>query len=109
MELEEAATGKTAAVRNPSADAVYEVVLVESGEGSWAVMCPALLGCFSQGFSEAEALENIKEAIAGWLEGAAIDAERRKRKWLYEYRKAGYPAKTATVSVARASIDAAIH
>ena len=108
MEGEEAATGKTAAVQAPETGITYDVVLVESGEG-WAVMCPALLGCVSQGDSEADALENIREAITLWLKGAAIDAERRKQKWLDEYRSAGYPAKTATVSVARAKVDAAIH
>ncbi|MDD3581971.1 MAG: type II toxin-antitoxin system HicB family antitoxin [Desulfobacca sp.] len=32
------------------------------------VSCPALPGCHSQGDSEAEALENIKDAIWGCLE-----------------------------------------
>ena len=86
----------------------YEVVLVESGEG-WAVMCPALLGCLSQGQSEAEALENIQEAIVGWLEFEAIDVERRKQKWVDEYREAGFPVKTATVSVGGVKSDAPVH
>jgi predicted RNase H-like HicB family nuclease len=30
--------------------------------------CPAIPGCVSQGRTEAEALENIREAIAGCLE-----------------------------------------
>lgn len=30
--------------------------------------CPAIPGCVSQGKTEAEALENIREAIAGCLE-----------------------------------------
>jgi len=29
--------------------------------------CPALPGCISQGRDEREAIENIKEAITGWL------------------------------------------
>jgi predicted RNase H-like HicB family nuclease len=86
----------------------YEVVLVESGEG-WAVMCPALLGCLSQGQSEAEALENIQEAIVGWLEFEAIDVERRKQKWVDEYREAGFPVKTATVSVGGVKSDAPVY
>jgi predicted RNase H-like HicB family nuclease len=86
----------------------YEVVLVESGEG-WAVMCPALLGCLSQGQSEAEALENIQEAIVGWLEFEAIDVERRKQKWVDEYREAGFPIKTATVSECGVKSDAPVH
>ena len=43
-------------------------VLLESSEDGWIVAeCPALPGCFSQGRDEKEALENIKEAITGWL------------------------------------------
>jgi predicted RNase H-like HicB family nuclease len=35
---------------------------------SWIVAeCPELPGCVSQGKTEAEAMENIREAIAGWL------------------------------------------
>ena len=44
----------------------YRVVLVESEEG-FAVSCPALRGCHSQGSTMAEALENIKAAIREWL------------------------------------------
>lgn len=44
----------------------YKVVLIRSDEG-YAVSCPALPGCHSQGDTEAEALENIRDAIAGWL------------------------------------------
>jgi len=29
--------------------------------------CPALPGCISQGRDEKEAIENIREAITGWL------------------------------------------
>ena len=45
----------------------YRVILIQSDEG-FAVSCPSLPGCWSQGRSEAEALENIREAIAGCLE-----------------------------------------
>jgi predicted RNase H-like HicB family nuclease len=38
------------------------------GEDGWIVAeCPELPGCVSQGKDEAEALANIREAIAGWL------------------------------------------
>jgi len=33
--------------------------------------CPSIPGCVSQGHSEAEALDNIKEAIVGCLEARA--------------------------------------
>jgi len=48
----------------------YKVVLHESEEG-YAVSCPALPGCWSQGESEGEALENIQDAIQEYL--AAIE------------------------------------
>jgi predicted RNase H-like HicB family nuclease len=35
--------------------------------------CPAIPGCVSQGRTEAEALENIREAIEGCLEARAAN------------------------------------
>jgi predicted RNase H-like HicB family nuclease len=46
--------------------ATYPVVLIKSDEG-YAVGCPALPGCWSQGETEAEALRNIQEAIQDYL------------------------------------------
>jgi len=48
----------------------YKVVLNESEEG-FSVSCPGLPGCWSQGETEAEALENIRDAIREYL--AAVD------------------------------------
>ena len=43
-------------------------VTLEQGKDGWIVAeCPALPGCVSQGRDEKEALENIKEAITGWM------------------------------------------
>jgi len=42
-------------------------VTMEQSDGFYVVECPALPGCVSQGRDEKEALENIKEAIVGWL------------------------------------------
>jgi predicted RNase H-like HicB family nuclease len=44
----------------------YKVVLHKSEEG-YAVSCPALPGCWSQGETETEALENIQDAIREYL------------------------------------------
>lgn len=44
----------------------YRVVLIRSDEG-YAVSCPELQGCHSQGASLEEALTNIEEAIRDWL------------------------------------------
>lgn len=45
----------------------YHIKLIQSEEG-WAVSCPALPGCHSQGATRDEAVENIKFAIQEWLE-----------------------------------------
>ena len=44
----------------------YPVVLIKSEEG-FAIGCPALPGCWSQGATEIEALANIREAIQDYL------------------------------------------
>jgi predicted RNase H-like HicB family nuclease len=49
----------------------FKVVLLREEDGSFIVSCPALPGCHSQGHSMEEALENIKEAIAGCLDSLA--------------------------------------
>lgn len=46
----------------------YTVILEPEEEGGFHVWCPALKGCHSQGDTLEEALENIKEAIAAYLE-----------------------------------------
>jgi predicted RNase H-like HicB family nuclease len=48
----------------------YKVVLQRSEEG-FSVSCPGLPGCWSQGNSEQEALENIQDAIREYI--AAVD------------------------------------
>jgi predicted RNase H-like HicB family nuclease len=46
----------------------FSIVLEEDLEdGGYIVHCPALKGCWSQGDTAEEALQNIKEAIAGCL------------------------------------------
>jgi len=43
-------------------------VTLDKDEDDWIVaQCPALPGCASQGKTEQEAMENIKEAIQAWL------------------------------------------
>jgi len=48
----------------------YRVVLQHSEEG-YSVSCPGLPGCWSQGATEVEALENIRSAIQDYL--AAVE------------------------------------
>ena len=45
----------------------YRVGLRRSDEG-YSVWCPGLPGCWSQGRTEEEALENIRSAIQEYLE-----------------------------------------
>jgi predicted RNase H-like HicB family nuclease len=51
----------------------FPTVIDRDEDGMWVVECPAIPGCVSQGRTRAEALENIKEAIALCLE---VRAER---------------------------------
>jgi predicted RNase H-like HicB family nuclease len=44
----------------------YKVNLTKTDEG-YAICCPTLPGCWSQGKTEAEALENIQDAIQEYL------------------------------------------
>ncbi len=46
---------------------IYRVALHRSEEG-YSVSCPGLPGCWSQGQTEEEALENIRDAIREYLE-----------------------------------------
>jgi len=44
----------------------YKVVLHQSPEG-YSISCPGLPGCWSQGSTESEAIDNIRSAIAEYL------------------------------------------
>ena len=44
----------------------YKILLEKSEEG-YSVSCPGLPGCWSQGETEEEALENIQDAIQEYL------------------------------------------
>ena len=46
----------------------YTVILEQETDGGYVVNVPALPGCVSQGDTHSEALENIKDAIVGYLE-----------------------------------------
>ncbi len=45
-----------------------QVILIPDETGGYVVEVPSLPGCYSQGQTEEEALENIKEAIALHIE-----------------------------------------
>jgi len=48
----------------------YKVVLRQTDEG-YSASCPGLPGCWSQGASEAEAIGNIRDAIAEYRAAVA--------------------------------------
>lgn len=51
----------------------WRVVLEQDPEtGEFAVWCPELPGCVSAGATKADALENIREAIALFLEESPV-------------------------------------
>lgn len=53
----------------------YRVLLEQDEDGFFVAEVPALPGCISQGKTRAEALENIKEAIAGYIESLKAHGE----------------------------------
>jgi predicted RNase H-like HicB family nuclease len=47
---------------------IVKVVVKEGEDGYFVASCPSLKSCWSQGKNREEALENIREAIALYLE-----------------------------------------
>lgn len=45
----------------------YRIVLDPQEEGGYTVTVPSLPGCISEGDTKEEAIENIKDAIRGYL------------------------------------------
>ncbi len=45
----------------------FRTIIEQDEDGTYVVECPALPGCISQGKTREEALENIKDAIEGYL------------------------------------------
>ena len=57
----------------------YPIVIEQDPEaGGYVVSCPTLRGCVSQGETEEEALDNIKDAIRTYL--ASIEDLKRLKK-----------------------------
>ena len=46
----------------------YRVLITEDEDGQFVAECPSLPGCISQGETRELALENIQDAIRGFLE-----------------------------------------
>ena len=46
----------------------FRVIIQQDEDGMFVAECPSLPGCISQGKTREEALENIRDAITGYLE-----------------------------------------
>ncbi|RMF78695.1 MAG: type II toxin-antitoxin system HicB family antitoxin [Planctomycetota bacterium] len=46
------------------------VIYPDREDGGWICEVPSLPGCVSQGETREEALENVRDAIAAWVEAA---------------------------------------
>jgi predicted RNase H-like HicB family nuclease len=53
-----------------------KVILQPGEDKGFVAHVPALKGCWSQGATREEALDNIREAIEGWIEAEQDKAER---------------------------------
>jgi antitoxin HicB len=53
----------------------YRVFIEQDEDNVYVATVPSLPGCVSQGKTRSEALENIKEAIAGYLESLKAHGE----------------------------------
>jgi predicted RNase H-like HicB family nuclease len=51
------------------------IILRPDEDGWWIVEVPSLPGCFTQGKTREEAVENAKEAIASYIKNLEMDGE----------------------------------
>jgi predicted RNase H-like HicB family nuclease len=52
-----------------------QVVLYPGEDGYWVAECPSLPGCISQGKTKEDAIQNIKEAIRGYVKALEGDGK----------------------------------
>ncbi|RMD61292.1 type II toxin-antitoxin system HicB family antitoxin [Candidatus Parcubacteria bacterium] len=50
-----------------------QVVIYPGEDGYWVAECPSLPGCISQGRTKEEAIKNVQEAIAVYIEALEED------------------------------------
>jgi antitoxin HicB len=53
----------------------YRILIEQDNDGVFVAECPALPGCISQGNSRREAVQNITDAISGYLESLKKHSE----------------------------------
>ena len=49
-----------------------DVLIYRDENGGWVAECPGLPGCISYGSTEFEAMDNIEEAIAWYIEALEV-------------------------------------
>ncbi len=76
----------------------YEVVLFKTEEG-YAVTCPALPGCWSQGATRDDALENIADAITLYLECKLEEAKERRDNLVSEATEEGLQVELCSIPI----------
>jgi len=47
---------------------LFRILIEQDEDGIFVAECPSLPGCISQGRNRKEALENIRDAVRGYLE-----------------------------------------
>ena len=47
---------------------LFRIIIEQDEDGVFVAECPSLPGCISQGKTRADAIENIKDAMGGYLE-----------------------------------------
>jgi predicted RNase H-like HicB family nuclease len=50
-----------------------QVIVYRGEDGFWVAECPSLPGCISQGETREQAINNVREAIAGYV--AALEED----------------------------------
>ena len=58
----------------------FTVILREEPEGGYSAQCLELPGAISEGENRKEVIDNIKEAIEGYLEAFPEEVDQLKRK-----------------------------
>lgn len=56
-------------------DLKLRVIIEQDEDGAFIAECPSLPGCISQGKTREEALANIREAVAGYLQSLSKHGE----------------------------------
>ena len=68
-------------LRNLDMATRYKVLLKKTDEG-YSVWAPGLPGCWSQGATEKEALENIKDAIGAYLKTVDLLSKGKRARYV---------------------------